>query len=185
MENLPSSVSAESDVSALPWFEADAIAPNASPVAKKPLGPEWMGAGRAIPADKTAARDEFLATARRSRDAFRDACAAASPDDAEANFAECRAKLVDLWRFARLRDQPFRDLLGLVEAAVRSHEFDQLHQAQRDALAAALADLAQWFLDDAAVEKHIASFVEHDINTLKPVLLSSEKRYRVVIEEDG
>jgi hypothetical protein len=53
--------------------------------------------------------DACQAAARRARDAFKEACEAPGPDDAEASFLAAKLKLEELWNFAYLRDRAFRD----------------------------------------------------------------------------
>jgi hypothetical protein len=128
--------------------------------------------------------DACQAVARRTRDAFKEACEALSPDDAEASFLASKDKLEELWKYAHLRDRPFRDLLALLTAAIKNAALSDLTDVQRDVLRQAFADLPKLYLDDDLVGSHIDRFAEHAIDeVLSPIRAASGKRLRVTIEE--
>jgi hypothetical protein len=102
--------------------------------------------------------------ARRAQDAFKEACQSADPDQTEVNFMEAKDKLKDLWKYAHLRDRPFRDLLALLQAAIQSADVAAIGQNQRDVLHQAFADLPKLCLEDNLVEQHIDRFAEHDLD---------------------
>lgn len=121
--------------------------------------------------------------ARRARDAFREACEATDPDQAEASFLAARYKLEELWQYAPVRDRAFRDLLGLLDAALRRTEWVDLSQSQRDVLRQAFADLPKMFLDDDLVGQHIERFADQAIDVLGPLRPATAKRIEVSFKE--
>lgn len=122
--------------------------------------------------------------ARRSRDAFKEACEAADADDAEASFLAVKQKLHELWNYAQVRDRPFRDLLGLLTVATKATEVRSFTQNQRDALGLAFADLPRLFLSDSLVEEHIDRFADNGIDQImQPVAEMKGKRLKITIEE--
>jgi hypothetical protein len=128
--------------------------------------------------------DTCQAVARRARDAFKEACEASSPDDAEASFLASKDKLEELWKYAHLRDRPFRDLLALLTAAIKNADLSDITAVQRDVLRQAFADLPKLYLDDASIEAHIDSFAEHAIDAVvSPIRATLGKRMKVTIEE--
>ncbi len=128
--------------------------------------------------------DACQAAARRARDAFREACEALNSDDAEASFLASKDKLEELWKFAHLRDRPFRDLLALLTAAVKNAQLTWFTDVQRDVLRLAFADLPKLYLDDDLVGSHIDHFAEHALDeVLGPIRAASGKRLKVTIEE--
>jgi len=128
------------------------------------------------------ARDECVSLARRARDAFKDACSATTPDESEAAFASAKHMLDDLWEYAYLRDRPFRDLLALLDAALKRAELAEFKEVQRNVLRKAFCDLPRWILDEATVEGHIIRFADHDVDITSPLRSSHGKRLRVKIE---
>jgi hypothetical protein len=127
-------------------------------------------------------RDACLALARRARDAFREACSSNRPDEADASYASARGLLEDLWEYAYLRDRPFRDLLGLLEAALKGRERTDFHEPQREVLLKAFADLPRWLLDEDAVEGHIERFAEQDVDVTAPLRGLRGQRLRITVE---
>jgi hypothetical protein len=126
-----------------------------------------------------------VALSRRARDAFRDACSSEDADEAEANFASAKSFIEELWEYAYLRDRPFRDLLALLDAALKRVELNDLNQTQRDVLSQAFSDLPRWMLEDTTVEGHIGRFAEYDIDITGPLRTSTGKRVRVTFEVLG
>src|SRR5260370_1042594 len=87
---------------------------------------------RAEESHMRAVREECQAIARRARDAFAVACDSSDPDNAEASFFSAKDRLQELWAMAPYRDRPFRDLLGLLDAAIKKVDLTAFSQAQRD-----------------------------------------------------
>ncbi|HJT76146.1 MAG TPA: hypothetical protein VJ739_03000 [Gemmataceae bacterium] len=127
-------------------------------------------------------RDSCVALARRARDAFKDACSAGMPDEVEASFASAKGLIQELWEFAYLRDRPFRDLLGLLDAALKRAELSELSDCQRDVLRQAFADLPRWMLDEGTVEGHVDRFAEHGVDIIGPLRIATGKKVRVTFE---
>ncbi len=127
-------------------------------------------------------RDACVALACRARDAFNDACSTESPDESEASFASVKSLIEELWEYAYVRDRPFRDLLALLDAALKRAELMEFSETQRDVLSQAFADLPRWMLDDTAVEGHIDRFAEHDVDITGPLRAITGKRVRVTLE---
>jgi hypothetical protein len=128
--------------------------------------------------------DACQTLARRARDAFKEACEAASPDEAEASFLTAKHKLRELWNYAHLRDRAFRDLLSLLSTAINSAELPEIGLTERDVLRQAFADLPRLFLDDALVEQHIDRFADQGIDRiLDPIRPAKGKKIKVIIEE--
>jgi hypothetical protein len=121
--------------------------------------------------------------ARRANEAFRDACEAQDGDEAEPNFLAAKKLTENLWEYAYLRDRPFRDLLALVDAALKRTDLLQLSQVQRDSIRQAFADLPRWLLDEDTVEKHIELFAEHDVDITGPLRSTNGRKVRVTFEE--
>ncbi len=136
-----------------------------------------QGAGQA-----TELRDACVALARRARDAFSDACSTENPDEEEASFASAKNLIEDLWEYAYLRDRPFRDLLALLDAALKRAELMEFSETQRDVLSQAFSDLPRWMLDDTTVEGHIDRFAEYDVDITGPLRATTGKRVRVTFE---
>jgi len=128
-------------------------------------------------------RDDCVAMARRASEAFADACEAETEDEAEASFLVAKRFVENLWEYAYLRDQPFRDLLALVDAALKRAELPQLSQAQRDSVREALSDIHRWLLDEDTVEEHIERFAEHDVDITGPLRSTTGRKVRVTFEE--
>lgn len=128
-------------------------------------------------------RDECVAMARQTRDAFRDACDGGTGLDAELSFATTKRLIEDLWGYAYLRDRPFRDLLALLDAALKRVDFTTLHKTQRDVLRQAFSDLPRWLLDESTVQGHIERFAEHDIDVVGPLRSATGRKLRISIEE--
>src|SRR5262249_42073445 len=116
------------------------------------------------------------------RDAFQEACAAITPDEAEAAFASTKRLVEELWEYAYLRDRPFRDLLALVDAALKRADLAGFQEEQRKVVRQAFSDLPRWMLDEAAVEGHVLRFADHDIDITGPLRTTPGKRLRVKIE---
>jgi hypothetical protein len=128
-------------------------------------------------------RDVCVSTARRALDSYAGACDAADPDQSEACYVAAKAALEDLWGYARWRDRYFRDLLALLEAAVKPRELTDFAPAQREALRRAFEDLPKWILDDRTLEEHIDKFAELDIDITAPIRPASSRRLRLTLEE--
>ena len=114
-------------------------------------------------------REQCGARARAARDSFREACESEEEDQADACFAETVASLKELWPLAVYRAQPFKDLLGALDAALRYRSLGEFEPHQRDALRTALSDLPKWHLADSEVESHLRRFAEHGIDITGPV----------------
>lgn len=127
-------------------------------------------------------RDACVALARRARDAFKEACSSETPDEAEASFASAKSVVEELWEYAYLRDRPFRDLLALLDAALKRAELTELSETKRDVLGQAFSALPRWMLDDTTVEGHIDRFAEHDVDIIGPLRATTGKRVRVTFE---
>lgn len=127
-------------------------------------------------------RDACVALASRARDAFEDACSTEDPDESEASFASAKSLIEDLWEYAYLRDRPFRDLLALLDAALKRAELLEFSGTQRDVLSQAFSDLPRWMLDDTTVEGHIDRFAEYDVDITGPLRATTGKRVRVTLE---
>jgi hypothetical protein len=134
------------------------------------------------PQPKEELRDACVSLARRARDAFSEACSSDDPDEADSSFASAKSLLDQLWDYAYLRDRPFRDLLALLEGALKPVELESLRDAQREAIRQAFDDLPRWMLDDSTVEGHIDRFAEEDIDPTAPVRGTPGKKVRVTIE---
>ncbi|MBM4070492.1 MAG: hypothetical protein FJ271_16280 [Planctomycetes bacterium] len=128
-------------------------------------------------------RDICQQLACRARDAFKDACSSISIDEAEASLASTKGHIEELWEYAYLRDRPFRDLLALLDAALKRAALPDLNTAQRDVLRQAFADLPRWMLEDATVDDHIDRFAEHDVDIIGPLRATRGKRFVVSFEE--
>ncbi len=128
-------------------------------------------------------RDACVSLARRAGDAFSEACESTALDEADSNFSSSKGTLEELWGYAALRDRPFRDLLALLDAALKRTELGQLSDTQRDVIRQAFCDLPRWMLDDSAVEAHIERFADADIDILGPVRCREGQRVRVTFEE--
>ncbi len=127
-------------------------------------------------------RDACLVLAQTARDAFREACTATNPDQADACLAAAKDALERLWAYAPLRARPFRDLLGLLEAALKRTELSQLTTTQRDVLRQAFSALPRWILDDETVEDFIDKFADHEIDITGPLRPMTPKRVRVIFQ---
>ena len=127
-------------------------------------------------------RDVCVELARRAKNAFIDACSSAGPDEAETSFISAKSLLEELWDYAYLRDRPFRDLLALLDAALKRAELGEFDESQRDVLRQAFADLPRWLLDDAILASHIERFAEHNVDITSPLRAASGKKVRVTIE---
>lgn len=127
-------------------------------------------------------RDACVALGRRARDAFKDACSLETPDEAESSFSSAKSLIEDLWEYAYLRDRPFRDLLALLDAALKRAELIELSETQRDVLRQAFSDLPRWMLEDTTVEGHIDRFAEHAVDIMGPLRVTKGKRVRVTFE---
>jgi hypothetical protein len=142
--------------------------------------PTQPASGAPIEAD--VARDECQRLARAARDAFKSACESGDADQADSLYGVTTDSLEELWKFAALRDQPFRDLLAALEAALRDHTISDFSDHQRNVLRHAFADLTRWLLEENAVEAHLAKFADTKIDILGPVRKTARK-FRIVIEE--
>jgi hypothetical protein len=129
------------------------------------------------------AREQCGQLARRARDAFKEACESDEPDQAESCYAAAVDAIKELWSLAPLRDQPFRDLLAALDAALRHGSITDFNTTQRNVIRSAFTDLPRWLLDEGAVADHLARFVEQDISVLGPIVPRANKRLRITIEE--
>jgi hypothetical protein len=127
--------------------------------------------------------DKSQSIARRARDAFRESCEADEEDQAETSFLAAKHKLQELWEYAAVRDRPFRDLLGLLDAATRYADLPNFTPAQRDILRQAFADLPRLYLGDDLVKEHIHHFAEHGVDILGPIRPTLPKRIEVTFRE--
>ncbi len=133
--------------------------------------------------DDAALRDAAQGVARKARDAFRDACRTLDPDRGECSFMAMTSSLDELWDYAKYRDVPFRDLLGMLDAATKCSDIKDFGSEQRDALCNALNDLTSWLLDYEAVHDHIRRFAELGIDVTGPIRNAIPRRMRITIEE--
>jgi hypothetical protein len=130
-------------------------------------------------------RGECTSLAREAKDAFKEACGAGEndQDQADACYATTLRALEGLWNFAHLRDQPFRDLLAALEAALKYRSIRDFNSDQRNVLCIAFGDLPRWHLDDSQVEEHLSRFVEQDVEVTTPLSFQTGKRLKITIEE--
>jgi hypothetical protein len=135
----------------------------------------------ASPADRL--REDSLSLARRAWMSFRDACEANDSDVRDASYHAARSALDELWSYAKHRDRPFRDLLGMLTAATKRTDIEVFDNTQRDVLRGAFADLSRWLLDYDAVLRHIESFAEHGVDITGPLRSQPTRRLKITIEE--
>ena len=129
-------------------------------------------------------RDQIQGFCRSARDSFIDACEASGLENSELNFMACCAVIERLWAFAKYRDVPFRDLLGILTAALKGRELSDFDSTQKDVLRSAFSLLPIWFLEYEAVEDMIGKFADHDIDITGPISQKPPKRFRIIVEED-
>jgi hypothetical protein len=128
------------------------------------------------------ARDLCVTLARRASDAFKDACNAPTADEAESAFATVKQMLEELWGYAYLRDRPFRDLLALLDAALKRASLVDLKENERDVLRQAFRDLPKWMLDICTVDEHIIRFADQGVDITSPLRPINGKQIRMKIE---
>ncbi len=129
------------------------------------------------------ARAECSGLARQAKNSFASACTSADEDDADGHFSAAVDAMAQLWNYALIRDQPFKDLLAALDVALRDADIKQFDSRQRDALRLAFADLPLWHLDTATVNGHIDRLTEAKIDLLAPLRPKATKKVRIIIEE--
>lgn len=124
------------------------------------------------------------AAARHARSAFKSACENLDPDYSENQYFACRDALEELWHYSSLRTRAFRDLLAVLEAAVKSSPMSDFDDTQRSVLQLAFGTLTRAFVDERDVEKHIQAFAEFGIDITSPIVENpTARKFRVIIEE--
>ncbi len=119
--------------------------------------------------------------ARAAREAFNSACDSPDPDYAENQYYACRDALEGLWQYAAIRTEAFRDLLGMVEVAIRTSSLTALDTVQRDVLQSALINLNRIFVSRSDVDGHLRAFAEHGIDITGPITgRDAAQSFRVV-----
>jgi hypothetical protein len=126
--------------------------------------------------------DDSQRIARTAWLTFRDAINATDDDSREASYLAVRSYIDELWKYAKARDIPFRDLLGMLTAATKYAEFDSFGATQLVILYEALGTLAGWMIEEDAVMKYIERFAEHDIDISGPIMTPAAKKYKISIE---
>ena len=139
--------------------------------------------GKTYQDEHRAIRDECIPKTRLLRDKFLIAQKSQDPMNAEMSFQSMKSLLKELWTYESYRDQPFRDLLALIEAAlVPLANFSVISERQGAAIGLALRDLAKWPLDDSEVVEHIARFEDNGIDMSAPLTGKGREGYKITIE---
>jgi hypothetical protein len=102
--------------------------------------------------------------------------------DSESHLYACRDCIEDIWQHARVRSQPFHDLLALVEVGVRSKEISEFEPVHLDILRIAFGKLCKPFLDYEDIEESIESCAEYELDLAAPLKLKGKEPFRITIE---
>ena len=133
--------------------------------------------------DANEAIEKWRALTRQARESFLVASKNADEDLADSSYREVVDTIEELWTLAELRAQPSRDLLGLLDAALKHREIGEFSTAKRTALYLALDTMAKPFVSQSDYEGHVDSFLDAEIDTFAPVRERRPQLLRLRVEE--
>jgi hypothetical protein len=87
----------------------------------------------------------------------------------DADYATMKKTILALWDQVKSLEIPFRDLLGLLDAATKYHELSDFDTRQQEAIGNAFRDLSRGSLDFAIVDRHIERFADLGIDIIGPL----------------